>query len=68
MIRGANISTVNLSGPEALRKTSGAMASQGAKLYRYFIAVLSTAVGFAEPLPIPCVGWGASGVLLPMRL
>ena len=38
--------------------TSGAMASQGAQSFIYFIAVLSTAVGLLNLFPIPALDGG----------
>lgn len=57
MILG-NISTCNLSGPVGIAQTSGAMASQGAQSFIYFIAVLSTAVGLLNLFPIPALDGG----------
>ncbi len=53
-----NISTCNLSGPVGIAQTSGAMASQGAQSFVYFIAVLSTAVGMLNLFPIPALDGG----------
>ena len=53
-----NISTCNLSGPVGIAQTSGAMASQGAQSFIYFIAVLSTAVGLLNLFPIPTLDGG----------
>ena len=53
-----NISTCNLSGPVGIAQTSGAMASQGAQSFIYFIAVLSTAIGFLNLFPIPALDGG----------
>ena len=53
-----NISTCNLSGPVGIAQTSGAMASQGAESFIYFIAVLSTAVGLLNLFPIPALDGG----------
>lgn len=53
-----NISTCNLSGPVGIAQTSGAMASQGATSFIYFIAVLSTAVGLLNLFPIPALDGG----------
>lgn len=53
-----NISTCNLSGPIGIAQTSGAMASQGAQSFIYFIAVLSTAVGLLNLFPIPALDGG----------
>ncbi len=57
MITGA-ISTCNLSGPIGIAQTSGAMASQGAENFIWFIAVLSTAVGLLNLFPIPALDGG----------
>ncbi|MEM6656706.1 MAG: RIP metalloprotease RseP, partial [Pseudomonadota bacterium] len=57
MITGA-ISTCNISGPIGIAETSGAMASQGAQSFVYFIAVLSTAVGLLNLFPIPALDGG----------
>ncbi len=57
MITGA-ISTCNLSGPIGIAQTSGAMASQGAQSFVWFIAVLSTAVGLLNLFPIPALDGG----------
>lgn len=53
-----NISTCNLSGPVGIAQASGAMASQGAQSFIYFIAVLSTAVGLLNLFPIPALDGG----------
>ncbi len=53
-----NISTCNLSGPVGIAQTSGAMASQGAQSFIYFIAVLSTAVGMLNLFPVPALDGG----------
>ncbi len=53
-----NISTCNLSGPVGIAQTSGAMASQGAQSFIFFIAVLSTAVGLLNLFPIPALDGG----------
>ncbi|MEM9968987.1 MAG: RIP metalloprotease RseP [Pseudomonadota bacterium] len=53
-----NISTCNLSGPVGIAQASGAMASQGAQSFIYFIAVLSTAIGFINLFPIPALDGG----------
>lgn len=53
-----NISTCNLSGPVGIAQASGAMASQGATSFIYFIAVLSTAVGLLNLFPIPALDGG----------
>ncbi|AVL51648.1 RIP metalloprotease RseP [Roseobacter denitrificans] len=57
MISGA-ISTCNLSGPIGIAQTSGAMASQGAESFIWFIAVLSTAVGLLNLFPVPALDGG----------
>ncbi|MCA0872079.1 RIP metalloprotease RseP [Seohaeicola saemankumensis] len=57
MVTGA-ISTCNISGPLGIAETSGAMASQGAQSFIWFIAVLSTAVGLLNLFPIPALDGG----------
>ncbi|MEP2642228.1 RIP metalloprotease RseP [Roseobacter sp.] len=57
MITGA-ISTCNISGPIGIAQVSGAMASQGAQSFIWFIAVLSTAVGLMNLFPIPALDGG----------
>lgn len=57
MITGA-ISTCNMSGPLGIAETSGAMASQGAESFIWFIAVLSTAVGLLNLFPVPVLDGG----------
>ena len=57
MITGA-ISTCNISGPLGIAETSGAMASQGAQSFIWFIAVLSTAVGLLNLFPVPALDGG----------
>ncbi len=57
MITGA-ISSCNMSGPLGIAETSGAMASQGAQSFIWFIAVLSTAVGLLNLFPIPALDGG----------
>jgi len=57
MVTGA-ISTCNLSGPIKIAETSGAAASLGAASFLWFIAILSTAVGFANLLPVPVLDGG----------
>ncbi|MHC9237241.1 RIP metalloprotease RseP [Pseudooceanicola sp. 502str34] len=57
MITGA-ISTCNMSGPIGIAETSGAMASQGAQSFIWFIAALSTAVGLLNLFPIPVLDGG----------
>ncbi|MEJ6479245.1 MAG: site-2 protease family protein, partial [Octadecabacter sp.] len=48
----------NLSGPIGIAQTSGAMASQGASSFIWFVAVLSTAVGLLNLLPVPVLDGG----------
>jgi regulator of sigma E protease len=57
MISGA-ISTCNLSGPVGIAQASGAMASQGATSFIWFVAVLSTAVGLMNLFPVPVLDGG----------
>lgn len=57
MITGA-ISSCNLSGPLGIAKTSGAMASQGAQSFIWFIGVLSAAIGMLNLFPIPMLDGG----------
>lgn len=57
MITGA-ISSCNLSGPVGIAQASGAMASQGATSFIWFVAVLSTAVGLLNLFPIPVLDGG----------
>ncbi|SLN37387.1 Regulator of sigma-E protease RseP [Falsiruegeria litorea R37] len=57
MITGA-ISTCNISGPIGIAETSGALASQGAQSFIWFIAVLSTAVGLINLFPVPVLDGG----------
>lgn len=57
MITGA-ISSCNMSGPIGIAQVSGAMASQGAESFIWFIAVLSAAVGFLNLFPIPVLDGG----------
>ncbi len=57
MVTGA-ISTCNMSGPIGIAETSGAMASQGAQSFIFFIAVLSAAVGLLNLFPIPALDGG----------
>lgn len=52
------ISTCNLSGPISIAKVSGAVASQGAGSFVWFVAVLSTAVGLLNLFPIPVLDGG----------
>ena len=57
MVTGA-ISSCNMSGPIGIAQVSGAMASQGAESFIWFIAVLSAAVGFLNLFPIPILDGG----------
>ena len=57
MIAG-KISTCNLSGPVGIAKISGQAAGAGLLTFLSFIAVLSTAVGFLNLLPIPVLDGG----------
>ncbi|QBF31685.1 RIP metalloprotease RseP [Thalassococcus sp. S3] len=57
MVTGA-ISSCNLSGPIGIAEASGAMASQGAQSFIWFIAVLSTAVGLLNLFPVPALDGG----------
>jgi len=57
MVTGA-ISTCNMSGPIGIAEVSGAMASQGAQSFVWFIAVLSTAVGMLNLFPVPVLDGG----------
>lgn len=57
MITGA-ISSCNLSGPVGIAQASGAMASQGATSFIWFVAVLSTAVGLLNLFPVPVLDGG----------
>ena len=57
MVTGA-ISSCNISGPIGIAQASGAMASQGAASFVWFIAVLSTAVGLLNLFPIPALDGG----------
>ena len=52
------ISTCNMSGPIGIAQTSGAMASQGAVNFIWFVAALSTAVGLLNLFPIPVLDGG----------
>ena len=52
------ISSCNISGPVGIAQVSGAMASQGAQSFVWFIAVLSTAVGLLNLFPIPVLDGG----------
>ena len=53
-----SISSCNLRGPVGIAQTSGQAASQGAVSFIWFIAVLSTAVGFLNLFPIPILDGG----------
>ena len=57
MVTGA-ISSCNMSGPIGIAQVSGAMASQGAESFIWFVAVLSTAVGLLNLFPIPVLDGG----------
>ena len=57
IVTGA-ISSCNISGPVGIAQASGAMASQGALSFVWFIAVLSTAVGLLNLFPIPILDGG----------
>jgi regulator of sigma E protease len=57
MVTGA-ISACNMSGPIGIAEVSGAMASQGAQSFIWFIAVLSTAVGMLNLFPVPVLDGG----------
>jgi len=53
-----SISSCNLRGPIGIAQTSGEVASQGISNFIWFIAVLSTAVGFLNLFPIPVLDGG----------
>lgn len=57
VVTGA-ISTCNLRGPLGIAETSGQVASQGLADFIWFIAVLSTGVGFMNLFPIPLLDGG----------
>ena len=57
MITGA-ISTCNISGPVGIAVSSGAAASEGPSSFIWFVAVISTAVGFLNLLPVPILDGG----------
>ncbi|MGR3320727.1 MAG: RIP metalloprotease RseP [Pseudooceanicola sp.] len=57
MVTGA-ISTCNMTGPIGIAQTSGAMASQGAESFIWFVAALSTAVGLLNLFPVPVLDGG----------
>jgi len=52
------ISSCNLSGPVGIAEASGAMASQGAVNFIWFVAVLSAAVGLLNLFPVPILDGG----------
>lgn len=52
------ISSCNLQGPVGIAQTSGAAASAGLLSFVWFIAILSTAVGFVNLFPIPVLDGG----------
>jgi regulator of sigma E protease len=53
-----SISSCNLRGPVGIAQTSGQAASQGLLSFIWFVAVLSTAVGFLNLFPIPILDGG----------
>lgn len=57
-IAAGAISSCNLQGPIGIAQTSGAAASAGVLSFVWFIAVLSTAVGFLNLFPIPILDGG----------
>ena len=57
MIAGT-ISKCNLRGPIGIAETSAAAASQGLMSFLWFVAVLSTAVGFLNLFPVPILDGG----------
>lgn len=57
MITGA-ISSCNLQGPIGIAELSGAAAEQGIGDFIWLIAVLSTAIGFLNLMPIPVLDGG----------
>jgi regulator of sigma E protease len=57
VVTGA-ISSCNLRGPIGIAEASGQMASQGLVAFIWFVAVLSTAVGFLNLFPIPVLDGG----------
>lgn len=57
MVTGA-ISSCNMTGPIGIAEVSGAMASQGAGSFIWFIGVLSAAVGLLNLFPIPVLDGG----------
>jgi regulator of sigma E protease len=52
------ISTCNISGPIGIAETSGVAARAGLQDFIWFVAVLSTAVGFLNLFPIPILDGG----------
>ncbi len=57
IVTGA-ISSCNLSGPIGIAEASGAMASEGARDFVYFLAMLSAAVGLINLFPVPVLDGG----------
>lgn len=57
IVTGA-ISSCNISGPIGIAETTGAVASQGAENFIWFIAVLSAAIGLMNLFPIPVLDGG----------
>ncbi|WP_163849730.1 RIP metalloprotease RseP [Pseudooceanicola aestuarii] len=57
MVAG-KISSCNMTGPIGIAQTSGAMASQGATSFIWFVAALSTAVGLLNLFPVPVLDGG----------
>ncbi len=57
IVTGA-ISSCNMTGPIGIAKTSGAMASQGAVTFIWFVAALSTGVGLLNLFPVPVLDGG----------
>ncbi|MGJ8583158.1 MAG: RIP metalloprotease RseP [Marinosulfonomonas sp.] len=57
MISG-QISTCNMSSPIGIAQATGAAASQGFSSFLWLVAVLSTAIGFMNLLPIPVLDGG----------
>jgi len=52
------ISSCNVSGPVGIARASGSMASEGLAAFIGFIALLSTAIGFLNLLPVPMLDGG----------
>lgn len=52
------ISTCNLQGPVGIARVSGDMANRGLHDFIWFIAVLSTAIGLLNLLPVPMLDGG----------